>query len=208
MCVVVVVFLCKNGMRMWHVIWSAFIFQYHCSNHRQKESEQEVHIRIWISLETLFSCITSHRLLLSPNPFYHLTRIIGLASALCGIASAHVPHILTSCTAEMDLTTENENLLSHTHTYTRNDISSDNDDQAHAGQNVCFSPIDLDSVEHARNVCTWYKSKNAMKQFKHCEQKMCKQKKEATTMAHHTYTNWEWNTRKIRRIGWFKKEDE
>lgn len=115
----------------------------------------------------------------SPNPFYHLTRIIGLASALCVIASAHVPHILTSCTAEMDLTTENENLLSHTHThtYTHNDISNDNDDQAHAGQNVCFSPIDLDSVAHARNVCTWYKSKNAMKQFKHCEQKMCKQKK-------------------------------
>lgn len=128
----------------------------------------ERYFRIWISLATFFSC-------LSPS-FYLMTRIIELLSAsgaLCGIASAHVPHILTSCTAETVLTTENENLLSHTHRlahrHIHNDDDNDNDDQAHAGQNVCFSPIDLDSVEHARNVCTWYKSKNAMKQFKRCE---------------------------------------
>lgn len=37
---------------------------------------------------------------------------------------AHVPHFLTSCTVEMDLTTENENLLSHTHTHTPGHDSS------------------------------------------------------------------------------------
>lgn len=153
----------------------------------KSQTANEWYFRIWISLVTFFSCIP-----LTSLEFYLMTRIILLANArTVRYGPAHVPHILTSCTAEMDLTTENENLLSHiyTHTYIQsayNDSSSsssdnDNDDQAHAGQNVCFSSIDLDSVEHARNVCTWYKSKNAMKQFKCCEQKICRQQKKKET---------------------------
>lgn len=135
-------------------------------------------IPIWISLATFFSCIP----ILSHDANHSNVSV-------SNGKRAHVPHILTSCTAEMDLTTGNENLLSHKHTTTRtqqiytntlcrantcmhaciqqtrdrygekNDNDNDNNDQAHTGQNVCFSPIDLDSVEHARNVCTWYKFK-------------------------------------------------
>lgn len=65
-------------------------------------------IPIWISLATFFSCIP----ILSHDANHSNVSV-------SNGKRAHVPHILTSCTAEMDLTTGNENLLSHRHTTTR-----------------------------------------------------------------------------------------